>query len=610
MNDQIPPDKIPSEGLADLSIRRPIFITCIVTLMLVVGLFAMKRLGVDLFPEVNFPVIYVATPYPGAGPAEIETLVTKPIEDEVSTLSGLKRVRSISQEGSSVVIAEFTLETDIKFAEQQVRDRVSGVKRKLPLDIKESTIRRIDPADQPILILALKANLPTYKLFDLANEVIRPQLEQVSKVGLVEVVGGRKREVELFLDREKLKHFEISATQVALRLSGAGENIPVGKIDLEKKELIFRTLGQFKSIKDIESTVVNFYGSEVPVTVRDVGTVVDSLTDEISRTYINGEKSLFLFAYRQSGANTLEVVDGLKTRIKRINSEIKHLPGSAELSVVRDGGRWIRNNVEDVQDSILMGVILAIVVVFLFLANTRSTIITGLALPNSLIGAFILMAAFGFTINIMTLLALSLSVGLLIDDAIVVRENIFRHIVMGKSPEIAARTGTKEVRLAVIATSFCVIAVFGPVGFLKGMVGQFFKQFGLTICFAMTISLFDALTIAPMLSTYFAGVASKRNAFNLWDRSIGKVLDGFGHFQEWLKNVYGTVLQYTLQRPLRILGASFLIFLGSSAMVVKVPKTFLPTSDSGEFSLSVDLPPGTNLEAMNEFALKTDKIVR
>lgn len=250
---------MPSGGLADLSIRRPVFITCIVTLMLAVGLLAMKRLGVDLFPEVNFPVIFVANSYSGAGPSEMETLITKPVEDEVSTLSGLKRVSSISQEGSSVVIAEFTLETDIKFAEQQVRDRVSGIKKKLPPDIKEPTIRRIDPSDQPILILALKADLTTAKLFDLANETVRPQLEQVSKVGLVEVIGGRKREVQLLLDRDKLKRFEVSASQVASRLGGAGENIPAGKIDLNKKELVFRTLGQFNSIKDIESTVVNFY---------------------------------------------------------------------------------------------------------------------------------------------------------------------------------------------------------------------------------------------------------------------------------------------------------------------------------------------------------------
>jgi hydrophobic/amphiphilic exporter-1 (mainly G- bacteria), HAE1 family len=597
-------------NLADLSIRRPTFITCIVLVMLAVGFLSMQRLGVDLFPDITFPVVTVTTPYPGAGPSEIENLVTKPIEDEVSTISGLKRITSNNLEGTSRIIAEFTLETDVKYAEQQIRDRVSGAKRKLPTDIKEPVIRRIDPADQPVLILAVDADLQPAALFDVADEWIKPKLQSVNQVGLVEILGGRKREIHVALDRRKLKAHEISASQVADRISAAGENVPAGKVNETRHETVFRTLGEFKSPQEIGGTIVSFYGSDVPTTVSQLGTVQDTLTDETSRTFVNGKKSLFLYVFRQSGANTIAVVDALRKQIDKLNGELANSDGKPKLTIVRDGSWWIHANVDDVKDSILMGVVLAVFVVFLFLANGRSTIITGLALPNSLIGAFVLMAAAGFTINIMTLLALSLSVGLLIDDAIVVRENIFRHLEMGKSPKQAALEGTGEVRLAVIATTLTVIAVFGPIGFLKGVVGQFFKQFGLTICFAMLISLFDALTIAPMLSAYFAGKKHASREPSLWDRTIGVPLRAFGRFQDWLEHAYGGVLKGVLRRPLLSLGISLVIFFASMSLGKFVPKTFLPPQDSGEFVVGLDLAPGTNLDRMTEVSRKADEIMR
>jgi HAE1 family hydrophobic/amphiphilic exporter-1 len=597
-------------SLADLSIRRPIFVTCVVLVSLVAGLMSMSRLGVDLFPDVTFPVVTVTTPYPGAGPAEVETLVSKPIEDELSTLSGIKRLSSSNQEGVSVVVAEFTLETDVKFAEQQIRDRVSATKSKLPTDIKEPTIRRIDPSDQPVLVLSLKAALSPAELYDLANEQIKPRLEQVYQVGIVDINGGRKREIQVQLDRDKLKSHELSASQVAQRLAGAGEDIPSGKRSEGSKETIFRTVGQFKSMKDISSQVLTFFGNDTPVRLSDVGEVKDTLVDETSRTFVNGEQALQLVAFRQSGANTIHVVDALKARVELVNKELEKMPSKGNLTVVRDGSTWIRANVFDVQESILIGIILAVVVVFFFLGSGRSTIITGLALPNSLIGAFILMALAGFTINIMSLLALSLSVGLLIDDAIVVRENIFRHIEMGKKPIDAAIDGTGEVRLAVIATTLTVIAVFGPLGFLSGVVGQFFKQFGLTVCFAMAISLFDALTIAPMLSAYFAGENHEVSRTSIYGRTIGALLRGFNHFQDWLENGYVSVLKWVLRHPLLTLLFALITFLVLSFPVKYVPKTFLPAQDAGEFAVSIDMPPGTNLEAMTDMSMQVDKQIR
>lgn len=598
-------------NLADLSIKRPVFISCLVLLSLAAGLMAMSRLGVDLFPDVTFPVVSVTTAYPGAGPAEIETLVSKPLEDEISTLSGIKRLSSINQEGVSQVWAEFTLETDVKYAEQQIRDRVGAAKRNLPKDIKEPIIRRLDPADQPIVILSLRANLPAAELFDLAEETIKPRLEQVNQVGVVEVLGGRKREIQVALDRTKLRRYEISAGQVAERIRGAGEDVPSGKKTAGEKETIFRTVGQFQQLEDIRHLVINFFGNERPVRVSDLGAVVDTLEDERSQTYLNEEKSLFVYVFKQSGSNTIAVVDALMKKVQQINADMNKTDHQASLAVVRDGSKWIRSNVTDVEESIMIGALLAVIVVYLFLANGRSTIITGLALPNSLIGAFILIAIAGFTINIMSLLALSLSVGLLIDDAIVVRENIFRHIEMGKKPTLAALIGTQEVTLAVVATTFTVIAVFGPLGFLKGVTGQFFKQFGLTVCFAMAISLFDALTVAPMLSAYFAGKKHSTKKPNILYRlTLGAVLSTFGRFQNWLDRRYADVLTFVLRRPITTLLASVVIFFGCVSLARFVPKTFLPAQDAGEFNVSLDLPPGNNLNQMAKVALEVSELLK
>ncbi len=590
-------------NLAEISIRRPAFITCVVALMLVLGYMSMNRLGVDLFPDVTFPIVVVNTPYPGAGPQEIETQVSKVLEDELAGLSGVKTLRSVNKEGISTVVAEFALETDIKFAEQQVKDRVAAAKSKLPDDVKEPVIRRIDPGDQPIMIVALTADLPPAQLYDLASEVIRPQIEQINRVGLVQIVGGRKRQIRIELDRNLLKAHEISVSQVVTRLNATGQNIPAGKVSITDSEKVFRTLGEFRSVPEIQNTIVNFVGNDVPVRIADLGKVVDTLEDERSRASVNGQPTLQLMIFRQSGANTIAVADAVKAKIDQINAASAGKPEKSNMKIVRDLSKYIRLNVIDVKESIMFGISLTILVVFFFLGNVRSTLITGAALPNSLLGAFILMAMAGFTINVMTLLALSLAVGLLIDDAIVVRENIFRHQEMGKTPAQAALIGTKEVTLAVVATTLTVIAVFGPIGFLSGVVGQFFKQFGLTVCFAMAISLFDAMTVAPMLSAYFPAKVRDHNARR-------GLLKKFDNFQIWLEDKYEVVLKFSLKHPIIILTGAFGVFVLSIVAVMFVPKNFLPPQDNGEFAVGLDMAPGTSLEKMADVAHQVDETIR
>ena len=601
-------------SLADLSIKRPVFITAILTILITVGYLSLKKMPVDLFPDVTLPIVTVTTVYGGAGPQEVETLVSKVIEDELSTVTGIKTLRSENTDGYSVVIAEFTMETDIKYAEQQVRDKVSFVRRKLPTDIEEPIIRRIDPADQPIVILGLRAkNMKDADLYDLADDVVKPKIEQVNQVGKVDISGGREREIHVALDRNKLREYELSATTISQKIASTGQNIPAGSVNESKNATSFRTLGQYQAIKDIGSTIVSFQGNDVPVTVNDVGQVVDTVKDETSRAFVNGERMVFLMVYRQSGANTIEVADAVKARVAKMNADFEKQNQGVKFEVLRDGAKPIRANVDDVNESILIGVALTVLVVYFFLGSGRSTFITGLSLPTSLIGAFFLMAMAGFTINIMTLLALSLAVGLLIDDAIVVRENIFRHVEMGKPPVKAAVEGTREVMLAVIATTFAVIAVFAPIGFLKGTVGQFFKQFGLTVCFAMVISLFDALTTAPMLSAYFAGGGGHgpgKERKGIWGKTMGTALHAFDRFQTLLENLYSHVIRVALRFPILTILFAIGLFVASLYTVKFIPKTFLPPSDTGEFMVTLEATPGINLDEMTRLAQGVEKTIR
>lgn len=600
-------------NISSLSIKRPVFMTCVLLLIIVLGLFAFKKLPTDLFPDVTFPVVTVTTPYLGAGPKEIETLVSKPLEEELGTLSGVKTIRSVNREGMSIVVAEFTLDTDVKYAEQQVRDKVSSARVKLPDDVKESTIRRIDPSDQPIVMLALKAKMEPGQLFDLADEVIRPKLEQVSQVGLVEVYGGRKREIHVELDREKLSRSNLSVSQVAAQLASTGQNIPAGTVTRESagQDMVFRTVGEFDSVKAIETATVSFFGNDIPITMKNLGQVTDTLEDAKTYTYWNSEKTLILYVYKQSGSNTIAVADNIRKRVAKINEDIQlnYKEAAPEISIVNDQARFIRLNVLDVFEAIIIGIILTIIVVYFFLGSLRSTLITGLAIPVSLIGAAALMLFVGFSINIMSLLAFSLAVGLLIDDAIVVRENIFRHMEMGKGAHKAALEGTNEVTMAVIAVTLTIIAVFMPIGFLSGVVGQFFKQFGITVCFIMMISLFDALTNAPMMSAYFGGSHGKEPTEGIF-YILRTPVRFFNRFQNWLDDSYARFLKSILRRPWVALVGTLVVVATSCVPLMKVPKTFLPPQDSGEFAVALDMAPGTSLEKMRDLALEVDQEIR
>ena len=636
-------------NLANLSIKRPIFIVCLVALMLIMGIISMIRMSVDLFPDVTFPVISIQTIYQGASPQDMEKLVSKPIEDELGSLNGLDKMYSQNAEGVSYVTLAFKIGTDIKEMSQEIRQRLGNIRNNLPDDIKEPIVRKFDPADQPIAIISVASEMPPAELYDLVDQTVKNQFETISGVGLVQIIGGRKREVQILVDKDKLQDRQLSLIQISEKIKATSRDVPVGTLKNPHSETVVRANGEFESVDAIRDVNINFMGSDQAVKLSTVAKVEEGLEDEkanfIFRKRADGFKAspaISMNIYKQSGSNTVEIVDLVQKRIQKVNEVLTAKGIKAEVNLVRETARPIRLNIADVRESILIGIALCVIVVFFFLGSGKSTFITGMALPNSLLGGFVIMYAAGFTINILTLLALSLAVGLLIDDAIVVRENIFRHVEMGKSPRQASIDGTKEVTLAVLATTLVVIAVFGPIAFMSGVVGQFFKQFGLTVVFTMLISLFDAFTVAPMLSTYLATKADhdpNRKAWspkmiqtNSWFKKpffflmwlplkavsivmqffttiLKPLIAAFNKFQDYLERKYESIVHKVLKRRGWVLVAAFLIFVSSLFLAGILPKNFLPQGDNGEFNVTMEMPVGGSLEQTKAFVRQVEDVV-
>jgi HAE1 family hydrophobic/amphiphilic exporter-1 len=595
---------------AKISVSRPIFVTCVVVAIMAFGFFCFSKLPVDYYPDTQMAMVSVATIYPGTGPNEIETMVTKPLEDSISNASGIKKITSKSLESFSLVNVEFNDGIDPKYAEQLVRDKVNQARSKLPQDVKEPVISRLDLSAMPIFIAGLSADMSDAKLYDLADQVIKVKLEQVDKVGSVEVYGGRKREIQILLDQKKLKSREMSVMQVVNSVGSSGQNVPIGKVNRGDMESSFRTIGDYKSIKDISSTMVGLFANEYPTRVSDIGTVVDTVEDERSRMKIDGKSALMFQIYRQSGSNTVNVAEGAKKQLEILKKELAAMPGSPKITVIVDSSEMIKNEVNDVYLTIFLGVLLTILTVYFFLANGRSTLITGLALPISLVGTCCLLYITNCTINIITLLSMSLSVGLLIDDAIVVVENIYRHIEQGKNLRDAVINATGEIQVPVLAISLVVISVFLPMAFMNGVVGQMLRQFGLTVTFSMAVSLFVALTIVPMLTAYFANTTTHAQKAKEHKGSGFHPLVAFGKFQSWLSDIYEKLLGFVVKNPLKILAIAVVVFILSIASFTKVSKNFVPEDDNGVLTINFECAPGTNLDGVQKALDRAEVIAK
>lgn len=590
-------------NLPRISIQRPIFITMVTVFLLVLGLLGFSKLSLDLYPSLTYPVLAVRTELKGAAPEEIEQLVSRPIEDAVSTVADVAAIRSVSREGTSFVILEFNQGADIKFQEMQVRAKVGNIRRRLPESASEPVVNRQDPDDTPIIEIAMTGKRPSSELSKLAEDVVARRIRQIEGVGDVNLRGAQKEEIQVELNPVALQVWRLNATDVVQAIARSNRNEPVGKLQGDQRTWVLRSVGAARTIEDLRNTPIGRAASGLPLQLRDVAEVTEGYAerDNVSRlgTKESFEPSVILEIVKQSGENTVAVVD----KVKGLMSEFDGLlPNDVKLHVIRDNSTLIRSNVADVQESLIIACLLTVMVVLLFMRSPRSTITTGLALPSSVITTFAMMAWAGFSMNVMTLLALSLSIGLLVDDAIVVRENIYRHLQMPNAePRKAALEGTNEVVLAVLATTFVVVAVFLPVGFMSGVTGQFFKPFALTVVFAMLISLWDAVTMGPMLSAYFANIphpVQEWKKFGWLGLKINAWLEAFEHSFDRLARRYGTILVVLLSRPWISTSIAVVAIAVAAAGFHFVEKSFLPTQLGETFTAQLDGPPSVRAESV------------
>jgi HAE1 family hydrophobic/amphiphilic exporter-1 len=573
-------------NISAIAIRRPVFTVMVTVAILVLGLMGFRRLGSDLYPDVSFPAVVVTVPYPGASPAEVENLVIKPIEDAVVSLNGIDRVRGFARDSSGLVFVLFNLGVDISESANEVRERISQVRYKLPAETKEPIIQRFDVAASPVLTYTLRGSDSLSKLREYADEVIRPALEQVDGVAAVDVRGGAKREVSVELDRAKIDALGLSPGAIVARLKSENLSVPAGHFDEGDREISVRTLAEFVSVDQVRETIVATAADGSAVRLRDVANVTDGYAELRTKVRVNGEEAVTLEIRKQSGQNTVAIANAAKAKMTNLEQVF---PAGMTSSLIIDQARFIEGQVKQVEEDIVFGGLMAILIILVFMLDLRSTLISAVALPTSVIGTFYVMYALGYSLNMMTLLALSLAIGLLIDDAVVVRENIFKHLEAGKPPRQAALDGTKEVALSVLATTLTIVAVFMPIAFVQGIVGQFFRQFGITISAAVVISLFVAFTLDPMLSSRFSkSVDAKGDVFRYVKMPI-----------EWLhsqmEQTYRAMLHWAVRRKF-IVG---LFAVGSIFLMGYIAKLtgqeFVNSEDRGQFVVEAELPAGTSL---------------
>src|SRR5512140_1868092 len=595
--------------LSDISIKRPVFATMMMLALVTVGVVSYKRLAVDEYPDVTYPIISVQVSYPGASPEVVERDVIRPIETALNTVEGLYELTSTSSEGSGNVRLQFKLGVDPTKMQPEVSAKVGRIRRSLPRDMMEPIITRFDPNDQPILAVAVSSGERSLReLTDLGDQVIRPRFEAVEGVGGVQLSGAASREIHVELDPVALRSRGLTPDLVSAALASENQEVPAGRIRKGDTERSVRVTGRILAPQAFADIIVAVRNGS-PIRIRDVGRVIDTIAERRSASLLGDTPTLTIEVLKISGANTVAVADGIKAIITEVE---RTLPQDVRLRLVRDDSRRIRQALDDVQLTIVLGAALTVMIIYLFLNSWRSTVITGLTLPVSIISAFFAMWALDFTLNTMTLLALSLAIGLLIDDAIVVRENIVRHVGLGKDHHRAAKDGTDEIGLAVFATSLAVVAVFIPVAFMGGMIGKIFFQFGVTVAFAVTVSLFVSFTLDPMLSSVWHDPDAEEHGEEAFRHAgpIRRVALRFDAMFEKVADRYPGWLRAALAHRWLVIGGALASVAVALAIVPKLGFTWMPDFDAGEFSINYRVPPGSSLAYTMGRARPIDRFVR
>ena len=594
------------QKLAEICIRRPVFATMIVMTLVVIGVAGYLHLGVDRFPSVDLPVIRINSRLPGASPAEMESTVSQPIEEVVNTIEGIDELRSINGSGSSFVVVTFDLKRNIDVAAQDVRDRVATVVRQLPRDMDPPTISKSDTDQQPILSIAVSGERSRRELTEIADKIIKTHIERSPGVGEINILGGLERAINVWVDADRLAAYQIPITAVRDAVDRQNANTPGGNVTTEQREQTLRTMGRLTDAKAFNDLVITTRNGS-PIRVRDIGWAEDGTKEQRSMARLNGQGNVTLEVIRQSGANTVAVIEGVKERLRALESQ---LPADLKLEIIRDQSKYIYQALHEIKTHLVMGSILACLVVMLFMRNWRATIIAAVAIPSSVIASFGMMKALGFTLNSVTMLALVLMVGIVIDDAIVVLENIFRFIEEKKMrPFEAAKAATAEIGLAVMATTFSLVVIFVPVSFMSSISGRFLYQFGLTSAVAVLVSLLVSFTLTPMMSARLLRVARKGR-----DEVDGDVSPASSQprsrsgFYARIDRSYTRVLTWAIKYRVLVAGLALLVMASSIPLYKSLRQEYLPSNvDEGEFDVRITTAEGTGLGAINDVALKVEE---
>ncbi len=593
------------QKLAELCIRRPVFAAMLVLALVVVGAAGYFRLGVDRFPSVDLPTVSVRTSLPGASAEESETLVSDKIEQAINTVDGISELRSISGNGTSVVMVTFELDRNLESAAQDVRDKVATVVNQLPEDANPPVVQKFDNDSQPVMTLALSSDRTIRELTELADKTIKPQLERAGGVGEVRVVGGLDRGINVWIDAERLAAYQIPVTDVRNALIAQNADVPGGNMESGRRELSVRTMGRLTDPRAFNDLVIKQINGS-PIRIRDIGHVEDGTKEQRSLARLNGVPTVTLEIRRQSGSNTVEVIKNVKRELEKANTQ---LPSDVKLEVIRDQSRYIDAALHEINTHLVLGSLLACLVVLAFMRNLRATIIAGVAIPASVISAFGMMWALDFTLNSVTMLALVLMVGIVIDDAIVVLENIFRFIEEKRlTPREAAKAATKDIGLAVLATTLSLVVIFLPVSFMSSISGRFLYQFGITAAVAILVSLLVSFSLTPMMSARLLKVPEEKaeeeeDGEGVPARKTHRAQHGTSRagFYSYIDGAYSWLLSLALRHRVIVIGIAIAVILSSIPLYRAVKQEFIPSNvDEAEFELNVNGPEGTNLASMNE----------
>lgn len=588
--------------ISDVSIRRPVFAVMVIGALVVLGWISLGRLGVDLFPKVEFPVVSVTTTLEGASPEAIESDVTDPIEEQVNTTSGIETLSSTSAEGLSQVVIQYELDENVDVKAQDVRDKVALARARLPLDAEQSIVQKVDPDAQAIMSVMIAGELPIRDLTHFADKTVKERLQRISGVGSIDIVGGRDREVRIWLDAVKMRAYGVTAEDVTAAIRREHAEIPGGRLETPGglSEFSMKTKGEVANVSDFRSILVAFRQDGAPTTIGDVARVEDGMADERSYAELNGKRGVSLEIRKQSGRNTVEVARAVRAELEQVR---KIAPESVDIVTARDTAVFIEGSAEDVFVDIQLGIVLVVIVTLAFLLSLRATLIVAIAMPTSLIATFFSFYVMDFTINLMTLMALSLAVGLLVDDAIVVLESIYRKLEEGMPPMQAASEGTKQVGLAVLAATFSICAVFVPIAFMEGVVGRFFFQYGLAITFSVLVSLLVSLTLTPMLCsrTLKPGETDPAN-YNRLARFFNDAYDALDRF-------YGKVLTWALGARWAVVLIAIASLFVAVFVARTIPSAFDARADRAEFLATVELPFGAGIEETRIVASRVARAV-